>query len=71
MPNETEAVGALAYLEKKYGTSPSVTEIADYLDVSTGTAWKYLQRAVQQKLIAKRKGQFMTLDLAKKFDELK
>lgn len=68
---EEEAVQALSTLEKQLGASPSVAQVADQLGVSTATAFKYLKRALRNKRIAQREGQFMTLALAKKFDELR
>lgn len=66
-----EAVGALAYLEKHLGVSPSVAQVADQMNVSAATAFKRLKRAVTEKKLVQREGQFMTLALARKFEELK
>ena len=71
MATIAEAVGALAYLERTLGASPSVEQLAEQMGVSTGTAHKLLKRAVKEGQIVQRERKFMTLALARKFDELK
>lgn len=59
-----EVVGALKYLEARYGKSPSVADIAEHCDCSPATALKYLDRAADEGLIVKRDGKFMTRAVA-------
>lgn len=70
MATVEEAAGALAYLEKKFGSIPSVEQVAEQMNVSVGTAHKMLKRAVKQKLIVQRQKKFMTLKTARWFDQL-
>lgn len=65
-------VGALKYLEGKFGRSPSVREIAEEADCSEATALKYLQRAVGEGIIVQAEnGKYMTLVVAQAFGEQK
>ncbi len=64
-----EVVGALAFLEKKFGYSPSVKDIAEQADFSIGTTHGLLKKALDEGLIDQRDGKFMTLSVAKAFDK--
>ena len=64
-----EVVGALKYLETKFGAPPSVAEVAEQVGISSATAHKHLKRASKKGLIVQRKGQFMTNRIARAFEE--
>lgn len=72
MENKTdihEVVGALKYLEMKYGRTPSVQEVADYIEVSSATVWRYLKQAAEQKIITERDGKYMTNSVAEAYKQ--
>lgn len=64
-----DVTNALRKLETSYGRSPSVQEVADSLEVSSATVWRYLQEAVDKGLVVKRDGRYMTLDVAKAYKQ--
>lgn len=66
-----KVVKSLSDLERKNGRSPSIQEVADYMEVSTATIHKHLKRAKEANLIDQRGGQFMTLEMARAIDSLK
>ncbi len=66
-----QIVGALVYLEGKFGKTPSTKEIAQEADCSEATAIKYLQRAKEQGLIIQRDGKYMSHQVARAFDAQK
>lgn len=66
-----QVVGALRFLEGKHGSSPSVEDVAEQAGCSPATALKYLRRAVNQNLIAQRNGKYMSLAVARAFDNQK
>lgn len=64
-----EAIGALRYLELRYGRTPSVADIAEQMNVAPATALKYLDEAVKINLITKRDGKFMSHKVAEAFKQ--
>ena len=64
-----EVVGALKYLETRHGRTPSVKEVAEYVEWSTATALKWLDEAVRQGEIVKRDGKFMTRGVAEAYKQ--
>lgn len=64
-----EVVGALANLERELGSSPSVADVAERSGYSNGTVHSYLREAAARGDIAQRQGRFMTLSVARAFDE--
>jgi DNA-binding IclR family transcriptional regulator len=68
-PEDTKAdiVNALKQLEARFGSSPSVKDVADEALVSPATAHKYLKQAVEEGLLVQRDGKFMSLEVAKAF----
>lgn len=69
MATVEEAVGALKHLESKFGSSPSVAEVAAEMGVSSATAFKYLKQAAKDGTIAQRDRKFMTLEVARAFEK--
>jgi DNA-binding transcriptional regulator YhcF (GntR family) len=70
-PEDTKAdiVNTLKQLEARFGSSPSVKDVADEALVSPATAHKYLKQAVEEGLIAQRDGKFMSLEVARAFEK--
>lgn len=66
-----QMVGALVYLEKRLGHTPTVEDLADQAGCSVPTARIYLQRAVGEGKITQRGGKYMSLTIAGAFDKLK
>lgn len=64
-----EVVGALKYLEARYGKSPSVADIAEHCDCAPATALKYLNEAADEGLIVKSNGKFMTIEVARAYKQ--
>ena len=64
-----QVMGALTYLERRFGRTPSVEDIAEKANCSSATALKYLDKAVSAGLIAKRDGKFMTLSVSRAFTQ--
>lgn len=63
-----QVVGALVYLEKKFGSSPSIQDMAEYLGCSTATVQKWLKRAVKAGSAVKgKKNKYMSLKAARAF----
>lgn len=60
-------VEALKYLEAKWGSSPSVEDIAEQADCSTGTAYRFLKQAVGEGLIVQVNKKFMTKSVAEAY----
>jgi Fic family protein len=74
MPDDVEfmveqMIGALVFLEGSLGRTPSVDEIAEQANCSPPTARAYLQRAVGEKRIVQRDGKYMSIKIARAFDE--
>jgi DNA-binding IclR family transcriptional regulator len=67
MPTIDEVVEALKELERLYGKSPSVADIAQQAMVSPATAHKYLRLAAENGMIVQRDGKFMTKEVARAF----
>jgi DNA-binding IclR family transcriptional regulator len=69
-----QVVGALKFLEGKYGSPPSTKEIAAQAGCAEATAIKYLQVAVSRGLIVQRgykQKTYMSLEVARAFDAQK
>lgn len=66
-----QIVGALKYLEGRMGTHPATKDIAEQAGCSEATAIKYLQRALEQRIIVQREGHYMTHEIARAFDAQK
>jgi DNA-binding IclR family transcriptional regulator len=64
-----EAIGALRFLEKKFGRTPSVAEIAEQCNTSTSTALNYLDQAVENGFIVKRDGKFLSHTVANAYGQ--
>lgn len=63
-----EIIGALIHLERRFGRSPSVEEIAEQANCAPATALKYLREAVGAKRIVQSdKGKYMSLEVARAY----